>query len=452
MADLGHEFGEDGVAPLRQVAQVERALLSRRCICCNVTITVRVVTRSTTIGEDHGAAQLLVELDLVDHGGEAFVVGAQRLEHLPDGLEPLVVVESGDWICVVGDGHGNDDVAVGLAFAASHHSTNGLDNIDDRVARTEEEHGVKCWDIDAFREAAGIRQDSNSSGSTGSLQPAKFGVALEHVLRPVDVVDVEARTVSVIFGEQEVVHHLGCTRREGLARSDGLCKGNSTLHGDWICDEVINVSGVLRQAVVATNDPSDFIKGEVERVHGASHLLGDDFFGDRQHDDSVVRQEPLGHGFTEHEAMELRAIEGLVIHGGEECVSVLRLGLDGFAIDPRGGRHVETLRTVDVGVVMDANEGCLFISCERCPRRAVCLIADDEVKTRQTFGLRLVDHANRLIGRKHDGQTIEAFGRSVEVLDELRCIRRSRVGQVERRNVIVLVLVLADLRVRTHSE
>ena len=50
----------------------------------------------------------LVELDLVDHRVEAVVVGAQRLEHLPDDLVALVVAQR-----LLGRDAGGDDDRAG---------------------------------------------------------------------------------------------------------------------------------------------------------------------------------------------------------------------------------------------------------------------------------------------------------------------------------------------------
>ena len=75
--------------------------------------------------------RVLVQLDLVDRGVEAVVVGAQGLEDLPDDLVPLVVLQGFFGGHVGGDADGQDDVAVRLAFGPAHDPADGLDDVDD---------------------------------------------------------------------------------------------------------------------------------------------------------------------------------------------------------------------------------------------------------------------------------------------------------------------------------
>src|SRR5699024_4129715 len=101
-----------------------------------------------------------VEGDGVDHRVEAFVVGAQGVEDLPHGLEPLVVCQGlGGW-GVSGDGDGKDDVAVVLAGGFAHDAADGLDDVDYGVAGVKEQHRIQRGDVNAFGQAAGIGQDA----------------------------------------------------------------------------------------------------------------------------------------------------------------------------------------------------------------------------------------------------------------------------------------------------
>ncbi|SLE30156.1 Uncharacterised protein [Mycobacteroides abscessus subsp. massiliense] len=54
---------------------------------------------------------------------EAFVVGAQRVEDIPDDLESAVIRQCLRRAHVGGDGDGEDDVAVVFAFGFAHHAT-----------------------------------------------------------------------------------------------------------------------------------------------------------------------------------------------------------------------------------------------------------------------------------------------------------------------------------------
>ena len=70
-----------------------------------------------------------IEVDLVDHGVEALVVGAQCLEHFPHHPEDIVVRQHLLGRHTRRDCHRQDDVAVLLARGQAHDPPHGLDDI-----------------------------------------------------------------------------------------------------------------------------------------------------------------------------------------------------------------------------------------------------------------------------------------------------------------------------------
>ena len=127
-------------------------------------------------GDDlHLVGRRAGEIELVDHGVEAVVVGAERLEHLPDDLVDLVVGEGLVGFHASGDDHGEDDIAPGLARGAAHDASDGLDDFHRGVARAEEEDGVEGGDIDALGEATDIAEDA--AGVVGGAARSQASLA-----------------------------------------------------------------------------------------------------------------------------------------------------------------------------------------------------------------------------------------------------------------------------------
>jgi hypothetical protein len=113
----------------------------------------------------------LVDVDLVDLSGEAFVVGAERLEDLPDHLVVLLVPEGvlgGD---PGGDRDREDDVPELFVGGEAHDPADGLDDVDDALAGLEEQHRVERGDVDAFGETFRVRQDPAHTLAGWFLEP-----------------------------------------------------------------------------------------------------------------------------------------------------------------------------------------------------------------------------------------------------------------------------------------
>nr|VFK13229.1 MAG: hypothetical protein BECKLPF1236A_GA0070988_100844 [Candidatus Kentron sp. LPFa]VFK24465.1 MAG: hypothetical protein BECKLPF1236C_GA0070990_1001316 [Candidatus Kentron sp. LPFa] len=102
--------------------------------------------------------------------------------------------------------------------------------------------------------------------------------------------------------------------------------------------------------------------------------------------------------------MEILAIEGGVIHGGEGDFAPRFADLGGIAVDARSGGHVEALVPLDEIGVVDLDEAAFVFTFEGGAGGAVGLVADDEVEGWEVvLGLGAVDYADGVIGGEHHG-------------------------------------------------
>jgi hypothetical protein len=162
LADLVDQPGVDGLAPVVDPEQGHLdvlgglglllrdalRLLPRGCVGA-VLVADRLVAWAHVPDADV-LWGLVVQPDLVDRRVEPVVVRPQGLEHLPDGLEPLVVSQRLRRRHARRHGDRQDDVPVRLAFGAAHDPADGLDDIHDRVARVQEQHRVQAWHVHAL--------------------------------------------------------------------------------------------------------------------------------------------------------------------------------------------------------------------------------------------------------------------------------------------------------------
>ena len=159
-ADLLDHPGVDRLPPPAQRPQVEGRLLRRRSAGGIV-----VAARSSEGIDDGDLVRLgLVEVDLVDHGVEALIMRAQRLQHLPHHAKRVIVRQD-----VLGrhpsrDRHRQDDVAVLLPRRQAHYPPHGLNDVHLGLARGQEHDRVQGRDVHTLGQAAGVRQDPTGHG------------------------------------------------------------------------------------------------------------------------------------------------------------------------------------------------------------------------------------------------------------------------------------------------
>ncbi len=272
LADLVHQPGVDDLAPVAGREQGELDLLG--CLGLLVLEALGVlpgdgravlVTDRLIAGADMPDADVLrglvVQPDLVDRRVEPVVVRPQGLEHLPDGLEPLVVRECLGRRHARGDGDGQDDVAVRLAFGAAHDAADGLDDVHDRVARVEEQDRVQARHVHALGQAARVRQDAGAGRAGVLLEPVEELVAAQRVEGAVDMVNIAAEhiLISVVVGIDDGVEILG----DRLGVRDGPGEGHGAFHRRSVVPEIGAVGKGARplgQGVPAADDLRRVVK------------------------------------------------------------------------------------------------------------------------------------------------------------------------------------------------
>ena len=410
----------------------------------------------------------LVQLDGVDHRVEALVVGAQRLQHLPHDLEPLVVGEGHLGGHAGRDRDGQDDVAVLLARREAHHPAHRLHDVDDALARVEEHHGVQARHVNALGQALGVAEDAGLVRvvAAARLEPLHQLAAGQHVHRAVDVahaclqghparrgalkdfgvgrlqgVEVGARDLPEGLGEplrrldvRRERHRLAHRLRVGLERARPVRRDRHPLgQGVPAPDDAGHIRqvqlGVHRQVV----------------LEGARHRA----LVDGQHEHLVVGEQPRRDRLAEPQTVELRAEGEVVIHRRDDGIRLTSLDLGRLVVQARGGRHVQPLGCREVGAVVHPHERRLVASRDGDPRGAVGLVADDEVEPGHPGPLRLRDDVERLVRREDHGASVRISGGDAGALGQPDRVGRGGDGQVDDRGILV---GLADLGVRAHGE
>jgi len=442
-ADLGDDPRVDRVPPFLQrgEGQPERAL--------GAALAVPAAGRAGLGDADDVelAVAAAGQLDPVDHGVEPLVVRARRLQDLPHGGIPLVVPQ-GDFGChPVGDADGQDDVAELLVpgRVLAHDPADGLDDVDDRLAGREEHHRIQGGDVDALGEAAGVGQDAAYPIGQVCLEPVQSGVALERVEGAVDVLDLTAqrgpagRVVEVVRGGIPL-HHLGEEGLDAFGVLDRAGEGDRAAHRGRVAFEGVLACAALGQAVPAADDLGGVVEPKLAGLVRELDLegLGDGLLVDGEDEDLVVGEQVGGHGLTEAEAVELRPVDGLVVHGSQDGVNLAGLGLGRVVVDARGRRHVEPLGAAEVTVVVDPDEGGLVVPGQGRARRAMSLVADDEVVCRQLpLPLRLSDDVDGLVGREDDRHRLGLGQGLGQTRLKDREVGRRRQGEIHGGDVLV---------------
>lgn len=198
-----------------------------------------------------------------------------------------------------------------------------------------------------------------------------------------DLQVIRCVVVAQVAQAKGAVHQVRELRRYRLRGLDVLAEGHRAAHRRAIL-AVVHVRAAilaLRQRVPAARQ----LRGRVE-VQLAAHLgdrlivLRDLLLTDRQDDDLVVRQQVLLHRLAEAQTEEHRTVGLLIVHRGQDRVLLRRPILRVLRENTRRRRHVEGLRAADELVAVDLRERALVLARQRRARRAVGLVADDQVE------------------------------------------------------------------------
>ena len=249
------------------------------------------------------------------------------------------------------------------------------------------------------------------------------------VIRRVIVAEV-AQAKGAVHQVRELIRYL-------LRGLDVLTESHRAAHWCAIL-AVVHVRAAilaLGQRVPATRQ----LRGRVE-VQFAAHLSDCLILArylllaDRQDDDLVVRQQVLLHRLAEAQAEEHRTVGLLIVHRGQDRVLLRCPILRVLRENTWSRRHVEGLCASDELVAVDLRERALVLARQRRTRRAVGLVADDQVEVAPLIArdlLRAVNDVNRLVRREDDLQALRRVIR-VQGVREALAVRRRRNRQVHR--------------------
>ena len=393
---------------------------------------------------------LLLEGERVDLGLDSLVVRAEGLEDAPDVREHLAVVERLLRRHAGGDENGQDDIAEVLALGAPHDAADGLDDVNGRVLGIEEDDGVEVGHVDALGEAARVGEDAALVLGDVPSEPGDVSRALvgRHVAVDMAQLALERELLVLVFGK--LLDDLREGLRDGLRCIDGRAEADGAVqrlavghHGlDVIDDEHATEAGrvvgralaVIDEALPAADNLA-YVRGlQAHCVDALVALQGgqavpDGILLDGEDDDLVVGEQLLLHGLAELDLVGGGAVDGLVVHGGDGVVLLGAFAFGGLAVDARGRRHVQALLGGNVLVEVDLHEGrslSLGDAGEGVAGRAVGLVAHDDIKLGHAERLRVMDDADRLIGRENDDQPVgvrasATLERAVQALGIRRC-------------------------------
>ena len=393
------------------------------------------------------------------------------MQDLPDDAVRVVVVERLVRLDAGRDDDGQHDVAALLAGRVAHDAADGLHDVDLRVARSEEEDGVERGDVDALGEAADVGEDAAGVWARLGLEPADLLVLLRRVHAAVDVLGLapERRRRLALLRRRALLVRVddGLEHRRDVLRADlvdlrahllldDLAERDGALHRLRVARQLLG-EPLLREGFPAADDLRRVV--DAQRVVAVLEQLLDaaaDVRGlDGEDEHLVVDEQAALHGLGERQDVQVRPVHRFVVHRAERDVVLLRGLLRGLAEDARRGRHVEALVPADERGVVHLHEVALVLVVERRARRAVRLVAHDEIERGQAvLVLRVVHDVDRVVRREHHGHVV---GRvlGLHLPRQARAARRRRVGELvhERlHDVVVLLALLADVAVRADRE
>ncbi len=420
-------------------------------------------------GDDfHLAAVRADQIQLVDHRIEAVIVGAQRLQHLPDHGIGLVVVEGLVRLHAGRDHHRQHHVATLLARCIAHHPAHRLHHVHLRITRGQKQHRIQRRHVHALGQAAHVGEDATGVIRCGSLEPVQLGFLLAGVHAAVHVLGLAGKpgrlfnVLSVLVGLHDLLEHAGdflgadLRRLAALAGFDHLAERDRPLHRLG-CVAAILRNAEFGQGLPAADDLGRVIHAQAVVLIGEQRLQAavDVGFLHRQHDDLVVHQQAALYRLGEGDDEQLLAVPVLVVHRVQGGVVAFGDCLGAIAVDAWRGSHVQTLGSTQVIAVMDAYKGAFIIALEGSTGGAMGLVADNQVEFGKALLLRLMDHVDGVVGAEHHRHMVGVMAGS-HAQRQPPGIGGGRITQLMGEGlhgiVLLAALLLADVTVRTDGE
>ena len=299
---------------------------------------------------------------------QAAVVGLEGPQHSPDGAVAVAAGLKGvDDIAPGRHDDRDDDVAVLLARRLPHDAANGLDDVDLTVPGVEEGHAREVRDVDALAEQPAVRDHAAfAAGLAGGGEFAQLDVPVAGGGRGVQVDGFELHGPLVAFEspgrdvEDPGVHQgrgvplrpRDCVRegdrpRQRAGRVLGLVRLGESVDGEGHAEHARHVVE-LRRRLPAAGLVQLLEVVPQRRRHGARP--------DAEDDDAVVGQHFLADRVAEAQPVEFRPVDPRVRHVDDVDAAGLERPLGALRVDPRGRRHVETLRGAQARVVVELLE------------------------------------------------------------------------------------------------
>ena len=236
---------------------------------------------------------------------------------------------------------------------------------------------------------------------------------------------------------------LVCPAPTGL---DDLTESNRAFHGlGHVLVGLLDPD--LGKRLPAANDLCRIVHLELVALIGQQglKLAIDVAFFHRQHQHLVVHQQATGDGFRESDDMQLRPVQGLIIHRVQRHIITLGHCLGTDAVDARSCRHVQAPGSPDVVIVMHPDESAFVIPLIGGTGGAVRLITDDEIKIFQLMHLlSLMDHVDRMVGAEHHRHVILIMP-FPDILCEALAVCRGWIRQLMNLHLDGVIILLAAL-------
>ncbi len=192
---------------------------------------------------------VLPHIEGVDLCVQAFIMGTQSPQDIPDNLVIIVVVKCIFRIFILRYDERDDDITVLFAGSLPHHATDRLDHVDQRAFGAHEYDCVQRRNVYSFAQAPDVGECPAASVLVALFQPVHhlFPVAGFHP--SVDVLYFQMN------GTQRLMRHFVKRFGDNLGGGYGVAENDRRPHRIWVCClQGLIVCDVLFKGIEAAPD------------------------------------------------------------------------------------------------------------------------------------------------------------------------------------------------------